>query len=565
MKQFAFVALAASMAVSAQVLAGEVVFSPSTNRAVRSIRVNLPDAGDPVLLEIAGVFARQVQERCVSTVSIGHGEPATKGSGEVWCVSCRIDPAQKPESFQISDDLHGNGVVLAAGSPRGILYGLGKLLRGSCFDPGGFIPGAWRGASVPEKPMRAIYFATHFHNFYHEAPIEDVERYVQDMGLWGYNTVIVWFDMHHFKGMEDPAAKQLLLRLRAILGAAKKIGLQSGLTVLANEAYANSPLAMRAEDPKCSRADFYGVEICPHKPGALDLMLTLSEQRFAAFRDIGVDYIMFWPYDQGGCGCPQCKPWGSNGYLVAARPIAEQARRLFPKAQIILSTWLFDAQEWEGLSAAFAAKPEWVDNLLADSHGDFPRYPVEKGVPGGLPLLSFPEISMWGCSPWGSHGANPLPARFQKIWEPVRMKLSGGMPYSEGIYEDMNKAVFSQFYWDSTRPALETLKEYAAFEFSPAVADDVVRAIQILEKNHTWPGTDAGSQQALDLLQLVDGKLTAQARTSWRWRILYLRGVLDREHYASPGKTTEAGRQATLELIRIYHAEKADPFLRMHV
>ena len=537
--------------------------SPGVDHPVQNIRVVLPEQAPPVLQNIAGVFARQLRERCGATVSIDHNNRIANSTGGTLVVSCQIDPTMRPESFHI-EDTPGGGITVVGGDNLGILYGLGKLLRSARFDQDGFTPGIWRGVSAPEKPMRGIYFATHFHNFYHEAPIEDVERYVQDMGLWGYNTVIVWFDMHQFNGLEDPAAQAMMARLQAILMAAKKVGLKTGLTILANEGYANSPKELRAIKPGSSphRGDFYGVEICPNKPGAIDLMLKLSEQRFAAFREIGLDCIVLWPYDQGGCNCEQCQPWGSNGYLLAAKSIAEQARKLFPQVRVILSTWLFDDGEWSGLSAAFMEKPDWVDYIMADAHNAFPRYPLDKGVPGGLPMLSFPEISMWGCTPWGGHGANPLPSRFQGIWDSVAARLSGGMPYSEGIFEDMNKAVYSQFYWGGKKTAMETLKEYIAFEFSPEAVEDVISAIQILEKNYPWPKIDAGSQAAFDLLQKVDDKLSAQTRTSWRWRILYLRGLLDKEHYANPGKTSEAYRQAILELIKIYHAETAHHWIK---
>ena len=125
--------------------------------------------------------------------------------------------------------------------------------------------------------------------------------------------------------------------------------------------------------------------------------------------------------------------------------------------------------EWQGLADALAKADRWVDYILADAHEDFPRYPLDVGVPGNLPLLNFPEISMWGNWPWGGSGANPLPARFQRLWDQVKHVVQGGFPYSEGIYEDMNKAVVAQFYWDRDRSARETLEEYIAYEFGPGV------------------------------------------------------------------------------------------------
>jgi hypothetical protein len=312
------------------------------------------------------------------------------------------------------------------------------------------------------------------------------------------------------------------------------------------------------------------------------VMLDGFRGEFEAFAARGVepDQIWLWPYDQGGCACEACAPWGANGFLVASEAVARMARERFPGVKVILSTWLFDFQrdegEWEGLARAFAEPPDWLDYVLADSHGaDFPRYPLERGVPGGMPLLNFPEISMYGMFPWGGFGANPLPKRFQRLWDEAGDRLAGGFPYSEGIFEDINKAVESQFYW-SDREAADTVREYAAYEFSPDVADDVAAAIGILEANHgTFPGVhpgrtdgpyeppreaviDAGARRAFDLLDRAQSRLTPRARSSWRWRILYLRAMIDREHFTNGGLPTGRCQDAFAELAAIYHADNAE-------
>ncbi len=95
---------------------------------------------------------------------------------------------------------------MAGQNELGVLYGLGKLLRTSRYSEDGFTAGSWRGESVPEKRVRGIYFATHFHNFYHDAPVEKIQSYVEDLALWGLNELLVWYDMHHFNGADDPGA-----------------------------------------------------------------------------------------------------------------------------------------------------------------------------------------------------------------------------------------------------------------------------------------------------------------------------------------------------------------------
>lgn len=204
-----------------------------------------------------------------------------------------------------------------------------------------------------------------------------------------------------------------------------------------------------------------------------------------------------------------------------------------------------------------------MDFVQADSLDGVPRYPLDIGVPGGVPLLNFPEISMWGRGPWGGYGANPTPARCAAQWKQAGGKLAGGVPYSEGIYEDINKVIWLQFYWDNDRPAEKTLEEYIASEFSPAVLNDTTKAVHLLEE--TWPGISVGpkSLEARKLLERADAQLTPQAKAAWRWRILVLRAVIDGELRQTQGKLRgDALQKAFNELTRIYHAEHADPWVR---
>jgi len=541
--------------------------NPQEQAMAKSIRIAIKTDRTQRAKTIAGILARQVRSRSGVPVRIA-------GRGDLTVV-LEIQPGIGKEGFRIEDGPDG-AIHIIGNDERGLLYGAGKFLRTSCYEIGSFSPGAWRGTSVPQKEVRGIYFATHFHNFYHDAPVREIERYVEDLALWGYNALTVWFDMHHYQSIADPKARKMIRRLHAILSAAKKVGMDVGLVVIANEAYANSPMKLRAEPT--NRAHF-GIELCPYKPGAEELTLKWLEEEFKAFSDIGLDSLWIWPYDQGGCSCKQCAPWGANGFLKMAEPISRLFRRYFPKARIVLSTWLFDFQrnegEWEGLAKAFQKRPEWASYILADGHDAFPEYPLKNGVPGGLPLLNFPEISMWNSWPYGGFGANPFPARLQSLWDRVSSHISGGYPYSEGIYEDINKVIISQFYWDPSRKAAGTLREYIAYECSPEVIEDVLRAIEILEKNlyHVWilnpqgelqrheRKEDYGASEAYECLKRSEKRLSSFTKTGWRWRILFLRALIDKELKQNNGLPTDACEAAFQELTRIYHARKAEYYV----
>ena len=530
------------------------------------VLVVLPGNVSPVMKHIAVVFAQQVTQRCEATV-VTAGEAAL-------LVELSIAPGIGTDGFRI-EDRFGGGVRIVGNDERGVLYGVGKFLHTSRYDQGGFTPGLWRGTSVPEKPMRGIYFATHFHNFYHDAPVEKIQRYVEELGLWGYNVLSIWYDLHHFNGFDDPAAVAFRRRLHAICETARSIGLDVSFTVLGNEAYRNSPAELRA-DLGGRRGGWYDCDICPSKPGGLEYVLDVIGQEFDWCADLQPRYVWIWPYDQGGCGCSQCQPWGSNGFLKLAEPVAALARRKLPGVKIIVSTWFFDEIEWQGLDKAFATKEPWADYVMAEG--------TIRSMPGGLPMISFPEISMYKTFPWGGFGATPLPRLAQGQWDAVKQKIAGGFPYSEGIFEDITKVVFSQFYWND-RPALETLREYIAFEYSSEVVDEMVKVVAILEQNHHWrwwpgeldgvkldmdwfpsrgtqPQADPGAEEAYAIVRSVDGKISAQARAAWRWRVLYLRTLLDAELKANGGAPNARCQEAFAELIKIYHAQHADPFVR---
>ena len=309
----------------------------------QTIGLQLPADRPPEVEHIARVFRRQIHFRCGASVRI-------ESKGEV-ATHLAVAPGIGAEGFRI-DDVDG-GVRVTGNDTLGLLHGVGKLLRESRFEPGRFVPGAWRGTSVPRLPVRGIYFATHFHNWYHDAPVHDVQRYVEELGLWGYNALAVWFDMHHYTGMDDPEAQAMVARLRAILQSARNVGMRTALTTLANEAYANSPEPLRS-DPNTRRAH-YRVELCPSIPEAMDLMLRWHDERLQAFADLEPDYLWLWPYDQGGCACAKCAPWGSNGFLKISEKVARLYRDRFPRGRVVLSTWLFDTTSWSSRTRSFRA------------------------------------------------------------------------------------------------------------------------------------------------------------------------------------------------------------------
>ena len=174
-----------------------------------------------------------------------------------------------------------------------------------------------------------------------------------------------------------------------------------------------------------------------------------------------------------------------------------------------------------------------------------------------------------------------MPDRFQKLWDQAKTVVSGGFPYSEGIYEDINKVVISQFYWESDRTAEQTLHAYVGYEYScrPEVRRDILSIIRMIEQNHVLAASgekaDAAlAEEAWKLARKADAELDVRARLSWRWRLLYLRTLLDKERYGALSETdwpwpqqrnwgevlkgNARAEEAMREIVGLFHAMPVD-------
>ncbi|MBP7869125.1 MAG: hypothetical protein BWX80_03032 [Candidatus Hydrogenedentes bacterium ADurb.Bin101] len=521
------------------------------------VRVEAPD--DPLVSTAFNMLKDRVELRCPVKVTRG---------AEGAQIVLALDPGLAPEAFRLGPE---NGTVrITGGAPPGLLYGVGKFLRTSGYGEG-FLPSSWTGVSSPQGTLRGMYFATHFHNWHQQASDAEVSRYLEDLALWGINAIMVAFPMINLQGWDDPQMEAALSMMKRYARAAHALGLQF-TTGLGNTMFIGTPDHLRATplpDPTRRRGNS-GHPVCPSLAEGHAYILDNTRRLFENLADVGLDIVCFWPYDEGGCACAKCAPWGCNGYLRLSRDLTQLGREYFPKLKTVLSTWMFDTPpegEWQGLADALAKDPGWVDYILADSHEDFPRYPLDHGVPGGLPLLNFPEISMWGNSPWGGFGANPLPARFQRLWDQVKGTVTGGFPYSEGIYEDMNKAVVAQCYWDRDRAAADTLREYMAYEFGPGVEEQVLEIIGLLESAAATsyrkePVDPEAARRACAAAEAVEARLPDWGKKSWRWELLRLRTVLDRERFGGDGLESPAAEAALLRLMELYHCqlETDDPY-----
>ncbi len=440
------------------------------------------------------------------------------------------------ESYEICPTRGGFQII---GSDQlGLLHGIGKFLHTAKWRETEFIPNPPRGLQSPATSFRAMYFSVHNYNWYHTASVEELEDYLEDMVLWGYNAIHCIVPVMNITTLGDDVFQLGVEKARRLFLLAKKLGMKASLGINVNQGLLGSPHEFDADQ---SLFPWHaGRNLCPAKPGAMEHLTAIWRAKFEQFTDIGLDFIHTWPYDEGGCSCEHCRPWGARGYADLCNACHEVALSYYPNAKFILSTWCFDdtghgcLHEYEGFYERLRTDLSWADYIMVDSHTEYPRYVLTH--PPVKPVVNFPEISMWGLYPWGGFGATVLPNRFQEIWDSSKRILAGGMPYSEGIYEDISKIQWAGYYWEPDRSWRDILSEYINYEYTDRLIPQVLQILELIEKNHVAgdDGTpiDLGAaHHARQLAEEVNDLLPDRVKTAWRWRILYIRTLLDVKRY----------------------------------
>ena len=500
--------------------------SDTTTIEPASLSIQIDKNSTNFFQRVSNIFSGEVKKRTGSNI-------AAKNSDTKYSLILKIDSTivSGKDGFKIIATLDSKGRRFVIGqSESGLIAGVGKLLRISEYKPGVIIFPDTTIENAPEMDIRGIYPATHFQNFYHVAPNNKIDKVLEDFALLGANNIAVAFDQHHYNGFQDPKAQRQLSRLQHLANTTHDLGMKFSMTFIANEGYNNTPQKLRAKQSKGVAT--YGTEICPSTPEGHALILKNQKEINSSFKKI--DMFWTWPYDQGGCACDKCKPWGGNGFIKISKDDAESFHKYFPKAKIWISTWNFDLYTLGDYAGLFSymkkEKPDWINGLITGIQSKNYKQTFDRPFPEKYKVAWFPEISMLHVRPW-MWSANPMPNHFNLIMKELKGNITGGWIYSEGIYEDINKFIWFSYYWNPDRKMDDILKEYAKYYLGSNVAEKGKKLFYLLEK--TFPRRDWNIKnmddidEAYSLAKEIDKSLPEWSKNSWRWRSVYDRALLD--------------------------------------
>ena len=286
---------------------------------------------------------------------------------------------------------------------------------------------------------------------------------------WGFNRYGDWFDTidcsDPFADKHFNLAGALWERKKAHFRTAQSLGLACDLIITPNHVYLDQCLP---EHAAVKGERIFGQLVCPSKPAGREIILQNYENLFEDLAKTGVRLsgLSACPYDYGGCACEACKPWILT-FAQLTRDIHQIAEKHHPGIEMHFVGWWWAEEEHRQFAEWVDREaPGWAKSIAL--HIPYGKTDVSDVVlPAGCERRAFVHIGYGEeASPKDTYGhLGPVVAasRIEKTVKDLSERgCTGVMAYSEGVFDDINKAILaglSTGILDSSTQALRTYAE----------------------------------------------------------------------------------------------------------
>lgn len=191
-----------------------------------------------------------------------------------------------------------------------------------------------------------------------------------------------------------------------------------------------------------------------------------------------------------------------------------------------------------------AEEPSEIDCVIMGPNHAYPMHDLRKKLPARYDMRFYPDITHnvrceypvhflsddWHfsfASTISREGVNPRPREFQKLHRLYSPYTVGSVSYSEGVHDDVNKAVWSALEFDRDMPLDEILQDYARYFMFGADYEKIADCIFALEDN--WQADPLHSPSVKNTYTAFC-ELKADypfLSKNWRFMLLYFRACCD--------------------------------------
>ena len=327
------------------------------------------------------------------------------------------------------------------------------------------------GAEASLFSIREIYCPAHFGNSYEVMWPGEMKVYLAEMKWWGFNRYSDWIATTDVRnpyasvGAADmDLATEQLNRKKKAFHAAQELGLDLNLILTPNDVYLDQ---LHPNIAATKGKKIFGQLVCPSNPAGRKIILANAE---SWFRDLAADGLQFktwtaFAYDYGGCGCPKCKPWILT-FARLTKEIQTIAQKYHPRIEPWYCSWWWTPEEHALINDwAKNEAPDWLKGMTLHLPYERTRF-QDVEVPAGCRKLAFVHISYADTAKfrdiYGKWGPTIAPQRIPKTLHDIAaLKADGFQAYSEGVFDDANKALLAGIGSGKFSDANAVLKAYA--------------------------------------------------------------------------------------------------------
>ncbi len=438
-------------------------------------------------------------------------------------------------AIRTGSDAAGRWIAIAGADERGMLFGIGKLLRSIDYFPQRMSLDAARieGASSPRYRLRGHQLGYRPKtNAYDAWDTAQWEQYYRDMIAFGTNAVELvpprsddGDDSPHF-----PLPKGRMM---------------TEMSRLAGEYGLETWIWYPAMDKDYS------------KPETVDSAL---REWAAIFQTLPRVDAVFVPGGDPGHTQPQ--------YLLALLEKQKQSlRRFHPNAQMWMSPQSFRAA-WMEEFFDIVSRPDtqrWLDGVVYGPQSRLPLTELRRKLPERYPIRLYPDIThsvqcQYPVPDWdlafalteGREVINPRPEGEANILRRTIPGTIGFISYSEGCNDDVNKFVWSALGWNPDLPVIEALRDFARYFVGARETEGLAQGLLGLEANWRGPlATNDGVRGSLARFQDLERSASPSALESWRFQQALYRAYYDAYVQARLLDETAALNRATGILARV--------------
>jgi hypothetical protein len=411
--------------------------------------------------------------------------------------------------IRLKQDDRGAAVVILGNDERGVLFGIGHLLRALHMSTSKLTLDADFGvATAPVYPLRGHQLGYRPKtNSYDAWDLKQWEQYYRDLAVFGSNAIEL------VPPRTDDAADSPHFPL-------PPLEMMTGMSRIADE---------------------YGLDVWIWFP-AMDRNYddpTTVEHSLKEWANVfehlpRIDAV-FVPGGDPGHTQPK--------YLMAL--LAKQAEvlhRTHPKAQMWVSPQSFN-DVWfdEFIQILRDENPDWLAGVVFGPQVRVSLPKLREVVPERYPIRHYPDIThsrqcQYPVPNWDSAYAfteareciNPRPRDEAAVFRLLQPYTIGFLTYSEGCNDDVNKFIWSGLGWDPQADVIDILRDYAGYFIGDEYRDDFAQGLMALERNWRGPlATNKGIDTTLAQFRAMERKASPAELGNWRFQQALYRAYYD--------------------------------------